>query len=110
MRLWSQWKLSSLKPALAGLLAALLFLLSLVASSGTLHFKLHSDSSHDHVPCAVCFFARGLLDAPDVVGPEVLVTLSVAWTLPSVHAFAPAAIDLSVASSRGPPVSVSSQS
>ena len=110
MRPLSPWKLSSLKPALAGLLAALMFLMSLATVRDGLHLKFHADAAHDHGPCAVCNLAQGQLDAPVVAVSEVFASLSVAWTLPTVQVIAPTAIDLSVASSRGPPASVSSQS
>ena len=110
MRPLFQWKLSSLKPALAGLLVTIVFLMTIASASAGLHFKLHTDATHDHGPCAVCNVAKGQLDAPAVAVSEVFASLSVAWTLPSFQAVAPAAIDLSVAPSRGPPASVSSQS
>jgi hypothetical protein len=95
---------------LAGLLAGLLLLLTVGSAWRWLHHELHADADHAQTSCAVCALAQGQLDAPPVVVSEIFVSLSVAWTLPSVQAFVPAAIDLSVASSRGPPVSVSSQS
>ena len=110
MRPLSQWKLSSLKPALAGLLATLVFLMTLATASEGLHFKLHTGDTHNHGPCAICSIAKGQLDAPDVAVSEVFASLSVAWTVPSLQTVSPRAIDLSVAPNRGPPVSVSSQS
>lgn len=98
------------KPVLAGLLAALMLLLTLASASSWLHDQLHSGGSHGQTPCAVCALAKGQLDAPLVTVSEVFASLSVAWTLPAPQIIAPAAIDLSVASSRGPPASVSSQS
>ena len=112
MRLLTRLTISSLKPALAGLLALLMFLVTLASSSNGLHDHLHTESESDHgqSPCAVCTIAKGQLDAPVVAVSEVFASLSVAWTLPSVQTIVPAAIDLSVAPSRGPPASVSSQS
>lgn len=111
MHQWWPKKLSSLKPALAGLLAVLFLGITLVSASERLHLKLHADEpGHSHSPCAVCAIVKGQVDAPVVTVSEVFASLSVAWTLPVVQTIAPAAIDLSVAPSRGPPVSVSSQS
>jgi len=105
-----QWKLSSLKPVLAGLLAVLILLLTLASTCHWLHGQLHAGADHDQSPCAACTIAKGQLDTPVVLVSEVFASLSVAWTLPSVQVLVPIAIDLSVAPSRGPPASVSSQS
>ena len=110
MRPLFQWILSSLKPAFAGLLALLVFLMTLATASDGLHLKFHAAASHDHGPCAVCTIAKGQLDTPVAPVSEVFASLSVAWTIPSVQSVQPCAIDLSVAPSRGPPASVSSQS
>jgi len=111
MRPSSQWKLGSLRPVLAGLLAALFVGMMLIGASERLHLQLHADDEgHGHAPCAVCAIVKGQVDAPTVTVSEVFASMSVAWTLPTVQTIAPAAIDLSVAPSRGPPASVSSQS
>lgn len=110
MRLLNQWKLSLLKPALAGLLVLLVVLMTFASASAGLHGQFHSNSTDDHGPCAVCTIAKGQLDTPVVSVSEVFASLSVAWTVPSLQTAPPCVIDLSVAPSRGPPVSVSSQS
>lgn len=111
MRPSSPWKQGWLRPVLAGLLAALFVGMTLVGASERLHLQLHAaDGEHSHSPCAVCAIVKGQVDAPEVTVSEVFASLSVAWTLPTVQALVPAAIDLSVAPSRGPPASVSSQS
>jgi len=110
MRQLFQSKFSPLKSALAGFLALLILLLTLASASHWLHHQLHASADHDQTPCAVCTITQGQLDAPVVAVSEVFASLSVAWTLPTVQALAPAAIDLSVAPNRGPPASVSSQS
>jgi hypothetical protein len=111
MHQWWPRKLSSLKPALAGLLAILFLGMTLIGASERLHLQLHADAEdHGHSPCAVCALVKGQVDAPVVTVSEVFASLSVAWTLPSVQVIVPVAIDLSAAPSRGPPVSVSSQS
>jgi hypothetical protein len=110
MRPLAQLKLSSLKTALAALLASLVFVLGLATSSNWLHSHLHSEADHGQSPCAVCTVSKGQLDAPVVAVSEVFASPSVSWTLLSIQTLAPAAIDLSIAPSRGPPASVSSQS
>ena len=110
MRLLAQRKLSSLKPVLAGLLAGFVFLMTLTAASERLHLTLHADATHDQGHCVVCAIAKGHLDAPVVTVSETLVSMSVGWTLPSLQSVPLREVDFSVASSRGPPASVSSQS
>ena len=111
MRQLTQWKFSSLKSVLAGLLAALFLVVTLIGAHDRLHATLHAgDEGHGHSPCAVCAIVKGQVDSPVVAVSEVFAALSVTWTLPSIQIIAPAAIDLSVAPSRGPPASVSSQS
>jgi hypothetical protein len=104
-------KLELLKPVLAGLLAVLFLAMTLIGANDRLHLQLHAaDGDHGHSPCAVCAIVKGQVDTPVVLVSEVFASLSVAWTLPSYQAVAPAAVDLSAAPSRGPPASVSSQS
>lgn len=104
-------KFSSLKPVLAGLLAALFVGMLLIGASERLHLQLHADDEgHGHAPCAVCAIVKGQVDAPTVTVSEVFASLSVAWTLPLPQAVTPVAVDLSTAPNRGPPASVSSQS
>jgi hypothetical protein len=97
------------RPAMAGLMAVLVLVLTLFASSEKLHLAVHqdADTSH-HLPCAVCSFAQGQLEMPVMVASEVAAPLSVSWTLPAFKTVAAPDADFSVASSRGPPVSVSS--
>jgi hypothetical protein len=96
-------------PAFAGLMAAFVLLLGLFASSEKLHLTLHQDSgAHHHLPCAVCSFAEGQLEIPAANVSEVVAAMSVSWTIPSLQIVLPLEIDFSVASSRGPPLSVSS--
>lgn len=97
-----------LKPALAGLMTALVLWLCLVASSDSLHHEFHSSSAEGPNPCAICSVVRGHMDAPTPVGPVAAVILSVVWTLPQLESAMPLSVDDSVASTRGPPASVSS--
>jgi len=56
------------KPALAGLLAGLLFAVGLLAASGPLHRSLHHERAAGMNLCAVCLFAKGQMEAPSL-GP-----------------------------------------
>jgi hypothetical protein len=97
------------RPAVAGLMAALVLVLTVFASSEGLHHKLHDGpAAAHHGPCAVCSVAQGHLEIPAPVVSGLLAALSVSWTLPFLKTAAPLEADFSVASSRGPPASVSS--
>jgi hypothetical protein len=97
------------RPAFAGLMAAIVLVLALFASSEKLHLTLHQDSgTPHHLPCAVCSFAQGQLETPVATVSDVFAALSVSWTIPSLQTALPPEIDFSVASSRGPPVSIAS--
>ena len=54
------------KPALAGLLATLLFGFGLLAASGPLHQSLHHENAAGANFCAVCLFAQGQVGLADV--------------------------------------------
>ncbi len=97
-----------LKPVLAGLMAGLVLLLALVASSESLHHQFHGSSTDGQSPCAICSVVRGHMDAPASTLPQAAVTIFFAWTLPHVESAMPQPVDGSVASSRGPPASVPS--
>jgi hypothetical protein len=97
------------KPVFAGLLAAFVFVLSVFASSEKLHLALHEDSAAPHQSsCAICTMAQGLVDFTPATSSQSAVPLSVSWTLPGYQATFKKDADFSVASSRGPPASVSS--
>ena len=96
------------KPAFAGLMAAFVFVLALFASSEKLHLKLHEDSNAPHQSCAICTIAQGQVDFTPETLSQIAVPLSVSWTLPGYQATFKKDADFSVASSRGPPASVSS--
>jgi len=97
------------KPVFTGLMAALVLVLSLFASSERLHLKLHEDSNAPHqTSCAVCTIAQGQLEFTPATPSQVAAALSVSWTLPGHHAIPKKDADFSVASSRGPPAAVSS--
>jgi hypothetical protein len=97
-----------LKPALAGLMAGLVLLLAMVASSESLHHQFHGSSTDGQSPCAICSVVRGHMDAPASTLPQTAVPMFFAWTLPRIESTMPQPVDYSVASSRGPPASFSS--
>lgn len=94
-------------PVLAGLMAGLLLLLALAAANQQFHARLHADDSVNHGLCAVCALAQGQVDSPPVYAGWTLTRpFQVRFTTPHVAPL-PQEVDLSVASSRGPPASVS---
>jgi len=97
-----------LKPALAGLLTGLVLWLALVASSDSLHHQFHGHAVDGHSPCAPCSVVRGHMDTPTPVNPAAAVSRSVVWTLPDLESALPSPVDGAVASTHGPPASVSS--
>src|SRR5947209_6197765 len=100
---------NGLKSVLASLMAALVVLLSLFAASENLHQELHSSSGgHYHGSCAVCRLVEGQVDVPVTSVTEILVPVSISWTVPHSENAEPHSPDFSVASSRGPPPIVSS--
>jgi hypothetical protein len=102
-------KVRWLKPAIAGLMAAMVLVLALFAASEDLHLKLHQDSpTAHHGPCAICSVAQGQFEAPAVNALAVVAPPSISWTLSAADFTLPQAADFSVASSRGPPAAVSS--
>jgi len=97
------------KPVIAGLMVGVVLLLAVFSSSEGLHLKLHQDSTApQHGPCAICSVVQGHLELPVADASGVFASSSVSWTLPASLDIASPDADFSVASSRGPPVSVSS--
>ena len=89
-------------------MAALLLLLGLLASNETFHSRLHDGPADSHGACAICALAKGQLDVPVISLSFGVASLSQSWTVPSLESAPLPAVDFSVASSRGPPASVSS--
>ncbi|MFO1513898.1 MAG: hypothetical protein U1F83_13445 [Verrucomicrobiota bacterium] len=90
-------------------MSGIILLLAVFSSSEGLHLKLHQDASApQHGQCAVCSIAQGHVEIPVAVVSGVFASLSVSWTLPSLSTTPAQDPDFSVASSRGPPASVSS--
>jgi hypothetical protein len=97
------------RPAIIAGLLALLFLVSgVIAANEQLHERFHADDSATHGLCSFCSLAKGLLDTPVTFQPTVVPLLSPVRTVPALESAWVAAMDISVASSRGPPASVSS--
>jgi hypothetical protein len=59
------------KPALAGLLAVLLFAFGLLAANGPLHRSLHHDRAAGANFCAVCLLSQGHVELPNL-GPVLI--------------------------------------
>jgi hypothetical protein len=89
-------------------MALLLLLLGLLASNERIHSQLHTDSPATHGSCAICAVAKGQLDAPTITQSFAVALLSFSWTIPVLGSARLQTVDLSVASSRGPPASFSS--
>jgi hypothetical protein len=107
---WADKTRRCVRSALAGLMAAMLLVLTLLASHEKVHAALHQDAAESHpLACAVCSVAQGQWDVPHSVVPEVVTTLSVTWTVACLEPLTLQGSDFSVASSRGPPASVSSR-
>lgn len=96
------------KPVLAGVLAAAMLLLALLASSDRLHFRLHDNGGPNHGQCAVCAVATGQLEISSGVASVVMPVSAFVWTLPVWQAPLPVGMDFPVTGPRGPPASVAS--
>jgi hypothetical protein len=111
MRPKSPWKVSLLKPVLAGLLAAFFLGIMMVGASERLHAQFHGEETeHSHSPCVICALVNSQVDAPLVPVSEVFASLSVVWTVSFPVTFAPEPIDFLTAPNRGPPASAAFQS
>ncbi len=92
---------------LAALLAGLLLLLGLVAASEGFHAWLHSDGSAKHASCSACTLAKGQVDSVATIPCLALFSQVLVWTAGVDPGLRLQLVDLSSASSRGPPISVS---
>jgi hypothetical protein len=91
------------KPALAGLLAALLFSFGLLAASGPLHRSLHHDRAAGANFCAVCLFAQGQVELADVAPILTASVLFLLCGLLSASAGVPSSVDSLLPPGRAPP-------
>ena len=64
--------------ALAGLLAATLFVFELLATSGRFHQALHCDGKPASSTCLICLFAKGHLDVPPAL-PVPAPAIEISW-------------------------------
>jgi|ERR1043166_4260745 hypothetical protein len=91
------------KPALAGLLAALLLAFGLLAANGPLHRSLHHDPAAGANFCAICLFAQGQVELPNL-GPVVIsTTFFVLCGLLAAGAGVPWSVDSLLPPGRAPP-------
>jgi hypothetical protein len=105
------WKVSSLKPALAGLLAVLFVGMIMFGASERLHAQFHGEETeHSQSPCVICALVNSQVDAPLVPVSEVFASLSVVWTVSFPVTSVPESVDGLTAPNRGPPVSAASLS
>lgn len=89
-------------------MAFLLLLLGVVAANEQAHAQLHADEPVSHGSCSVCALASGQVDTPASFQPVVVSALSPVWTVPALESAPVSPVEFSVASSRGPPVFISS--
>jgi len=97
------------RPAVAGLMALVLLLVGLLASSERIHSWLHTDSPSTHGSCAVCALVKGQLDAPAVSPSFAVALIPLSGIVPVLESAPTPAVDFSAATSRGPPTPASSQ-
>jgi hypothetical protein len=91
------------KPALAGLLAALLLVSATLSVSHALHQSLHRDGAANNHFCLVCSFAKGQVSAADVALASALVVF---FCLCGIRAAKPSPLpgfDYRLSPSRAPP-------
>ena len=91
------------KPALAGLLAALLFMWGLLAASGSLHLSLHHDRAAGANSCAVCLFAKGQVELSDIAPLLIAVAIFLLCGLLAASAGVPWSVDSLLPPGRAPP-------
>jgi hypothetical protein len=91
------------KPALAGLLAVLVLLSSVLAASPYLHRLLHQERSHNTHPCLVCSLVKGHLSAAGIASATALLLLPFAFCVCPLRVAATASLDYRLSPSRAPP-------
>ena len=91
------------KPALAGLLAALLLAFGLLAANGPLHRSLHHDGAVGASFCAVCLFANGHVELADVAPVLSASVLFVLCGSLAASAGVPWSVDSLLPPGRAPP-------
>jgi|SRR6266567_1610165 len=91
------------KPAMAGLLAALLLAVGLLAASGPLHRSLHHERSAGANFCAVCLFAQGQVEPPNLGPVFISSVFFLLCGLPAASAGVPWSVDFLLPPGRAPP-------
>jgi len=93
----------SCKPALSGLLVALVLLLNALAASPALHELIHKDAGQADHECAITLFAHGQVDSASCDVP-VVVPLALIETTPSIIFSVPSTAIENLPPGRAPPV------
>ena len=91
------------KPALSGLLVALVLLLNALAASPALHELIHKDADQAGHDCAITMFAHGQVDSVSGEVP-VAVPLALIETTPSSIFSVPSTAIENLPPGRAPPV------
>lgn len=91
------------KPALSGLLIALVLLLNALAACEPLHKLIHHDADEAGHECVVTLFAHGQIDSASCDVP-VMVPVSLVETTPSVIFSVPSTAIENLPPGRAPPV------
>ena len=96
------------KPALSGLLVALVLLLNALAAAPALHELIHPDADQADHSCAITLFAHGQVDSASVDVPVALPAAGIE-TVPSIIFSVPGTTIENLPPGRAPPAVLSSQ-
>ena len=96
------------KPALSGLLVALVLALNALAAAPTLHEIIHKDAGQSGHSCVITLFAHGQVDTTSGDVP-VTVPTALIETEPSIIFSVPSAAIENLPPGRAPPALISSQ-
>ncbi len=88
---------------LAGVMAAALFLVGLVAADRTLHESFHHNGKAAANSCILCLFAKGQVDSPEPVNVIAGPVRSVFLPAPLFEVIATQGFTFLASLSRGPP-------
>jgi hypothetical protein len=92
----------SAKPALSGLLVALVLLLNALAAAPALHELIHKDADRADHSCAITLFAHGQVDSASCDVPVAVPTAGIETTLSLISSVPSTAIE-NLPPGRGPP-------
>jgi hypothetical protein len=96
------------KPALSGLLVALVLALNALAAAPTLHEIIHKDAGQAGHSCVITLFAHGQVDSASIDVAVAAPTVAIETT-PSIIFSVPSAAIENLPSGRAPPAVISSQ-